>query len=110
MELWSVQFPIRADAVTRAFGRARDRARAHYVEKCLAAGEPANASFLRDLTFHDARHEATAQFATLVDGVDLAKITGHKDPRMLMRYYHPTPKELSEKISRGLARQTNPKP
>lgn len=99
-------FPIRADAVTRAFGRARDRARAHYVEKCLAAGQPADASFLRDLTFHDARHEATAQFATLVDGVDLAKITGHKDPRMLMRYYHPTPKELSEKITRGLARQT----
>ena len=101
-------FPIRADAVTRAFGRARDRARARYEERSEAAGEPPDARFLRDLTFHDARHEATAQFATLVDGVDLAKITGHKDPRMLMRYYHPTPKELSVKISRGLARQIPP--
>jgi hypothetical protein len=29
---------------------------------------------------------------------------------MLMRYYHPTPKELSEKIGRGLARQSLPEP
>lgn len=95
-------FPIRADAVTRAFGRARDRARAAYEADCKQAGKTADASFLRDLTFHDARHEATAQFATLVDGIDLAKITGHKDPRMLMRYYHPTPQELSAKIAAGL--------
>lgn len=53
-----------------------------------------DAKFLRDLTFHDARHEATAQFATLVDGTDLTKIAGHKDPRMLVRYYHPTTASL----------------
>lgn len=98
-------FPIRPDAVTRAFGRARDRARKDYEAACIKAGKPADVNFLRDLTFHDARHEATAQFATLVDGTDLAKITGHKDPRMLMRYYHPTPEELSAKIKRGLAQQ-----
>jgi integrase len=98
-------FPIRADAVTRAFGRARDRAREDYEQACREAGKSMDANFLRDLTFHDARHEATAQFATLVDGTDLAKITGHKDPRMLMRYYHPTPEELSAKINRGLAQR-----
>jgi integrase len=98
-------FPIRADAVTRAFGRARDRAREDYEQACSEAGKSMDANFLRDLTFHDARHEATAQFATLVDGADLAKITGHKDPRMLMRYYHPTPEELSAKINRGLAQR-----
>lgn len=98
-------FPIRADAVTRAFGRARDRARAAYEAECKQAGKPVDAGFLSNLTFHDARHEATALFATLVDGTDLAKITGHKDPRMLMRYYHPTPEELSAKISRGLTQK-----
>lgn len=98
-------FPIRPDAVTRAFGRARDRARKDYEAMCREAGKPADANFLCDLTFHDARHEATAQFATLVDGTDLAKITGHRDPRMLMRYYHPTPEELSAKINRGLAQR-----
>lgn len=98
-------FRIRADAVTRAFSRARDRAREDYEQACREAGMPTDANFLRDLTFHDARHEATTQFATLVDGTDLAKITGHKDPRMLMRYYHPTPEELSAKINRGLAQR-----
>ncbi|WP_372013320.1 tyrosine-type recombinase/integrase [Pseudoxanthomonas sp. 10H] len=98
-------FPIRADAVTRAFGRARDRARSSYEAQCREAGVPVDAKFLHNLTFHDSRHEATTQLATLVDGTDLAKITGHRDPRMLMRYYHPTPEELSAKISRSLAKQ-----
>lgn len=96
-------FPIRADAVTRAFGRARDRARRIYEDQCKENGIPAVSKFLTDLTFHDFRHEATTQLATLVDGTDLAKITGHKDPRMLMRYYHPTPEELAAKINRSLA-------
>lgn len=98
-------FQIRADAVTRAFGRARDRARADYEAECKKTDKSVDADFLCDLTFHDARHEATAQLAMLVDGTDLAKITGHRDPRMLMRYYHPTPEELSEKISRGFAQK-----
>lgn len=98
-------FPIRADAVTRAFGRARDRARATYEAECEQAGKPVDAQFLTDLTFHDCRHEATAQLVTLVGGTDLAKITGHRDPRMLMRYYHPTPEELSAKIAAGLSQK-----
>jgi len=98
-------FPIRADAVTRAFGRARDRARATYEAECEQAEKPVDEQFLTDLTFHDCRHEATAQLATLVGGTDLAKITGHRDPRMLMRYYHPTPEELSAKIAAGLSQK-----
>lgn len=97
-------FPIRADAVTRAFGRARDRARMAFEADCARRGVAPDPRFLVDLTFHDARHEATTQFANLVDGTDLAKITGHKDPRMLMRYYHPTPEELASKIARSLRR------
>ena len=41
-----------------------------------------------DLGFHDLRHEATSRLyerTTLTD-VQIAKITGHKDVRMLMRY------------------------
>lgn len=105
-ELSGRVFPIRPDAVTRAFGRARDRARRAHEQRCTARGVAPDRQFLVDVTFHDARHEATAQFAVLVDGTDLAKITGHKDPRMLMRYYHPTPEELAKKIKRGLGRLT----
>jgi integrase len=41
-----------------------------------------------DLRFHDLRHEATSRLferTTLTD-TEIAKITGHKDPRVLMRY------------------------
>jgi integrase len=41
-----------------------------------------------DLRFHDLRHEATSRFferSTLSD-TEIAKITGHRSPRMLMRY------------------------
>lgn len=41
-----------------------------------------------DLRFHDLRHEATSRLyeRTNLSDLEIAKITGHKDPRMLMRY------------------------
>jgi integrase len=30
---------------------------------------------------------------------ELTKITGHKDPRMLMRYYHPWAKGLEKRLA-----------
>lgn len=30
---------------------------------------------------------------------ELAKITGHADTRMLLRYYHPDPQQLSNKLA-----------
>lgn len=41
-----------------------------------------------DLRFHDLRHEATCRLfeRTQLSDVQIAKITGHKDPRMLARY------------------------
>ena len=39
------------------------------------------------LHFHDTRREATSRLAKKVDVLTLARITGHKDIRMLMIYY-----------------------
>lgn len=41
-----------------------------------------------DLHFHDLRHESTSRFfeRTTLSDLKIAKITGHRDPRMLMRY------------------------
>lgn len=41
-----------------------------------------------DLRFHDLRHEATGRLfeRTNLSDLQIAKITGHKDPRMLARY------------------------
>lgn len=52
-----------------------------------------------DLHFHDLRHEATSRLAEKVPNlIELAAITGHKDLRMLKRYYHPRAEDLAAKL------------
>lgn len=75
-------FPVTADALKKAFTRA-----------CERAG-------IVDLHFHDLRHEATSRLALKVPNVILlARITGHKDLKMLNRYYHVSAEELAEMIA-----------
>jgi len=91
-------FKIRSDAVTRAFERAVARARKLYLEECREAGRRPDGRFLTDLRFHDLRHEATSRLASIFPMHELTKITGHKDPRMLMRYYHPRAEDLAKRL------------
>ena len=62
-----------------------------FKQACVAAK-------IKNLTFHDLRHEATSRLATKFQVHELAKITGHKDTRMLLRYYHPTAEDLVSKL------------
>jgi integrase len=91
-------FDIRSDAVTRAFKRAVARARERYLDECREGRRRADGKFLTDLRFHDLRHEATSRLASIFPMHELTKITGHKDPRMLMRYYHPRAEDLAKKL------------
>lgn len=91
-------FGIRSDAVTRAFERAVTRARKSYLRECEAERKRADARYLTDLRFHDLRHEATSRLAEIFPLHELTKITGHKDPRMLMRYYHPRAEDLAKRL------------
>lgn len=92
-------FDIRSDAVTRAFVRAVARARKLYVKECKAVRKRPDERFLVDLRFHDLRHEATSRLASIFPLHELTKITGHKDPRMLMRYYHPRAEDLARRLA-----------
>ncbi|WP_050764622.1 tyrosine-type recombinase/integrase [Marinomonas sp. MED121] len=47
-----------------------------------------NKCLLDDLHFHDSRREALTRLATKVDVLNLAKISGHKDLRILQRVYY----------------------
>jgi len=80
-------FDIRGDAVTRAFERAVRRARKLYEDECLNAKVTPDSRFLIDLRFQDLHHEAVSRLASMFPLHELTRITGHKDPRMLMRYY-----------------------
>lgn len=54
---------------------------------------------IEDLRFHDTRHEATTRLAQILPIQDLAKVTGHKELKTLMKYYNPTATELAERIN-----------
>jgi integrase len=86
------------DAATKAFVRAVGRARKRYVRECEATGRAPDPRFLVDLRFHDLRHEATSRLAAIFPLHELARVTGHRDPRMLMRYYHPRAEDLAKKM------------
>ncbi len=73
-------FPITAQAVKLSWGRA-----------CKRAG-------IENLHFHDLRHEATSRLAEKLNLLELAAVTGHKDLRMLKRYYHPRAADLAKKL------------
>ncbi len=74
-------FPITANALKLGFERAVKRAE------------------IEDFHFHDLRHEATSRLAEkLPNLIELAAVTGHKDLRMLKRYYHPRAEDLARKL------------
>ena len=73
-------FGLRPDSVTQAFERAVKRAG------------------IDGVRFHDLRHEATSRLATVLQMHELAKVTGHRDPRMVLRYYHPRAADLAKKL------------
>jgi integrase len=74
-------FPVTANALKIAFERSVRRAG------------------IEDLHFHDLRHEATSRLAEkLPNLIELSAVTGHKDLRMLKRYYHPRAEDLAKKL------------
>lgn len=94
-------FTIRPEAITRAFIRARSKARRLYEALCAKYGRKARDEYFNDLRFHDLRHESTSRLASVFEMHELAKVTGHKDTRMLLRYYHPHGRELAQKLARS---------
>ena len=59
-------FTMSPEAVTRAFIRARRRARSAYEALCQRHGRRAHPAYFRDLRFHDLRHEATSRLAPIL--------------------------------------------
>lgn len=77
-----VVFPISANALRLSWERVKERAQ------------------LRDLRFHDLRHEAVSRFFEIGLSVpEVALISGHRDPRMLFRYTHPKPTDIAKKLA-----------
>ena len=55
---------------------------------------------IKDLHFHDLRHEAISRFFEIGLSIpEVALISGHRDPRMLFRYTHLRAEDVAEKIN-----------
>jgi integrase len=53
---------------------------------------------ISNLRFHDSRHEAVTRLAKKLDVLDLARMIGHRDIKMLMTYYNATAEELAQRL------------
>lgn len=60
---------------------------------------------IKNLHFHDSRHEACTRLSRFLSVLELARVIGHRDLNTLMVYYNPTPAELAAKLP-GVARST----
>ena len=57
---------------------------------------------IRDLHFHDLRHEAISRFFEMgLTLPEVAQISGHRDPRMLFRYGHPQNQRILAQFDRA---------
>jgi integrase len=64
------------------------------------ATQPDNVTFLRELRFHDLRHEAvTRLFEKGLNPIEVAMVSGHKTLSMLQRYTHLRSEELVAKLA-----------
>lgn len=91
-------FSLSFGNVTSTFIRLVRRCRRKYLALCKKHKRKPKDKFFTNLRFHDLRHEGCSRLASIFQIHELAKITGHRDTRMLMRYFHPNGAELVRKI------------
>ncbi len=53
---------------------------------------------IENLHFHDLRHEAISRLASRFQQHEMMKISGHKTPAMLSRYYHPRAEDFARRL------------
>ncbi|TFW15985.1 tyrosine-type recombinase/integrase [Duganella callida] len=84
IELWNMVgdgFGISSPSIDAIFRKARDER-----------------TTIKDLHFHDTRHEAITRLAKKLHVLDLARMTGHKDIKKLMIYYNESAEDIAAKL------------
>lgn len=80
LDLVGNDFELTSRQVDANFRKARDRAG------------------MSGFTFHDSRHWACTRLARKLSHVELARMMGHKDLKMVMRYYNETAEEIARRL------------
>ncbi|MHB8392370.1 MAG: site-specific integrase, partial [Acidobacteriaceae bacterium] len=93
--VWS----MRPDSISQAFERVVGAARAAYEQESKKARRKPDEKLLKDLRFHDLRHEATSRlFERGLNPMEVAAITGHQTLQMLQRYTHLRAEDLVKRL------------
>jgi integrase len=88
----------RAAALLKGIPRLEDRVFALNAGSIgVAFRDACQALDIKDLHFHDSRHEACSQLAKRLSLQELAAVIGHRDYKSLQIYYNPTAEELAAK-------------
>jgi integrase len=80
--------PKGSDSDSPLFGLTAASLDANYRKTRLAAG-------IEEVNFHDKRHEAITRLSKKLNILELARMVGHKDLRMLQIYYNETAENLA---------------
>lgn len=80
VEAWEVGIELSAGSISGLFSRL-----------CEEAG-------IDGLTFHDLRATAITRLSKRLDVLQLAKMIGHKNPKMLMVYYRESAQDIAERL------------
>lgn len=93
-------FTMQPESVSKAFARARSKARTMYEDLCKKYGRRPHPAYFNNLRFHDLRHEGVSQLAGIYLPQEVAKISG-QSLKTMMRYYHPDDLYLAKKMARS---------
>jgi integrase len=80
IEAWGDGIHLTAGSISSLFARL-----------CKDAG-------IKGLTFHDLRGAAITRLARKLDALQLAKMIGHKNPKMLLIYYRETAADIAKQL------------
>jgi integrase len=80
IDLWQEGIPLSAGSISALFARL-----------CKDAS-------IDGLTFHDLRATAITRLSKRLDALQLAKMIGHKNPKMLMVYYRETAADIAQRL------------
>lgn len=80
VEAWGDGIKLTASSISALFARL-----------CIDTG-------IKGLTFHDLRASAITRLARKLDALQLAKMIGHKNPKMLMTYYRETAADIAKRL------------
>lgn len=80
LETWGIPHHLSAGSISGLFARL-----------CAELG-------IKGLTFHDLRATAITRLARKLDALQLAKMIGHKNPKMLMIYYRESAADIAKRL------------